>query len=234
MPAHISGIKSEPIPQVEESGAIDRYGVSAITRVEQVPVSLFSRLIRAVGSIHPRFPSMAVARVTWDLNHAGTFYKVNYIYEGFISKLPDPTYELSGTLSEEPIQTHKNFAALAGTPDAPRNDAIFLDPETQKLTKDNEKGVFQEFGGGSANRKAGVASFVSPGVMWTAIYFSVTRPAALRNLGTIDAPDGPNPSISGRNWLMWDMSYRQRGFIYEIRITWKLSGRNGWDPDIYD
>ena len=234
MGATVSGIKSDSILQPDESGSVDRYGVHALTRVEMVPTTDFSRLLRALYTVHPDFPKMAVARVQWEKprQFAGKFYRVAYIYEGFINALPDSTYELSGTLTEEPIETHPDFEDFAGTPSSPLNGAVFLDPETGKPTTDDAKGVFSEFG--ISGDKAGVSSYASPGVMWTETRYSTTKPTELGDLGQIDTPNGNPPTFSGRDWLLWDSSYRRRGFIYEIRIAWKLSGRNGWDEDIYE
>lgn len=233
MPPSVKGIKDEPILQPEENGSLDRYGVASLTRVELVPVSDFTRLLRALYTVHPQFPTMAVSRVNWDKTRqtAGQFYRVAYIYEGFIGRLPEPTYELSGTLSEEPIETHPNFEDFAGTPSAPLNGAVFLDPETNKPTTSDELGVFTEFG--ISGNKAGVSSYASPTVMWTEIRYSTSKPSELGDLGEIDNPNGGPPNFTGRDWLLWDISYRRRGAIYEIRISWKLSGRNGWDEDIY-
>lgn len=233
MPPKVRGIKSDPILQPDESGVVDRYGIHSMTRVEMVPRDDFSRLLRSLYAIHPQFPAMAVSRVSWDKpkQFAGQFYRVSYIYEGFIGSLPEPTYELSGTLTEEPIETHPDFATFAGTPSAPLNSAVFLDPETNKPTEDDDTGIFSEFS--ASSNKAGVSSYVSPGALWTKIYFQITKPSGFGDLGEIDTPDGSPPSASGRNWLLWDFSYRRRGHVYEVRKTWKLSGRNGWDEDIY-
>ena len=97
--------------------------------------------------------------------------------------------------------------------------------------------MFREFTSNvssAPNPKAGIESFLSPGATWTETYFSLSRPTDLGDLGEIDSPSGPNPSFgSGRNWLYSGAEYTRRGGIYEIRKTWLLSGRNGWDTDVY-
>lgn len=237
MPAFVHGIKTRVIPQSEETGAVDRYGVDILTRVEEVPSDRFPSLMRAKGSGHPRFSAMSVSRISWALGKHGKFYRVTYLYEGFLLSLPDSIYELSGSLGEEPIQTHPDFLTLAGTPASPLNGAVFLDPDTQQITTDDTKGVFREFKatiGGAANPKAGIEGYLSPGATWTEISFATGRPSDLGDLGEIDSPSGPNPSFGGsRNWLFYDVGYQQRGYIYETRKTWKLSARGGWDSDIY-
>lgn len=237
MPAEVRGIKTQVIVQAEESGTMDRYGVDILTRVEEVPKSGFPALLRSKYSVHPRFTSMAVSKVNWTTGAAGQFYRVTYTYEGFLVSLPEPVYSLSSSLSEEPIELHPDFETFAGKPSAPLNGAVFVDPDTQQITTDDDRGVFREFFatvGGVANLKAGIESYLSPGATWQEIYFSASRPTDLGSLGEIDAPSGPNPTIgSGRNWLYSGADYTRRGGIYEVRKTWLLSGRNGWDSDIY-
>lgn len=237
MPAEVRGIKNQVILQAEESGTVDRFGVDILTRVEEVPARRFPALLRSKYSVHPRYVNMAVSKISWQLARHGQFYRVTYTYEGFILGLPEPTYTLSAALSEEPIELHPNFQDIAGTPSSPQNGAVFVDPDTGKITTDNDRGVFREFFAtvsGSANDKAGIESYLSPGATWQETYFSTARPSNLGSLGEIDTPSGPKPSIgSGRNWLYSGADYTRRGGIYEIRKTWLLSGRNGWDSDIY-
>lgn len=237
MPAEVHGIKTRVIPQSEESGTIDRYGVDVVTRVEEIPSDRFPALMRSKYSVHPRFTAMGVSKVNWASGKHGKFYRVTYVYEGFLNSLPEPVYTLSSSLSEEPIELHPDFEDFAGKPSAPLNGAVFLDPDTQKITTDDSRGVFREFlatFGGEANLKAGIESFLSPGATWTEISFSTTRPTDLGDLGEIDEPSGPEPTIgTDRNWIYCGVDYTRRGGIYEIRKTWLLSGRNGWDEDIY-
>ena len=238
MPAEVSGIKNQVIVQSEESGTIDRYGVDVLTRVEEVPADRFPAMLRSKYSVHPRFISMGVSKINWSLGKHGRFYRVTYTYEGFLVGLPEPVYSLNLSLSEEPIELHPDFQDFAGKPSAPLNGAVFVDPDTQKITSDDARGVFREFrstlSGGAKNLKAGIESFLSPGATWEEISFSSTRPSDLGSLGTIDEPSGSNPTFgSGRNWIYSGATYTRRGGIYEIRKTWLLSGRNGWDTDIY-
>lgn len=231
MPSKVTGDNSNPLPQPRESGTIDRYGVHSITRVEKVPADLFTSLILAPGTTHPRFTSMAISRATYSLMHGGRFYEVSYLYEGFVGSLPEPTYELGSATSDEPIETHVDFTStLAGTPAVPKNGAIFIDPETGEISTDNAVGVFQEFGPGSL---LGVLSYREKAATWTKVSFATSRPTALGTLGEISAPEGPAPSLTGRDWMLIEDSYRKRGFVYEQRKTWELSGRNGWNTLLY-
>lgn len=236
MPAEVRGIKTQVIVQSEEDGTLDRYGVDVLTRVEEIPADRFPQLLRSKYSVHPRFTSMGVSKITWRKGVAGKFYRVTYVYEGFLNSIPEPVYVLDASLSEEPIELHPDFTSIAGTPESPLNGAVFIDPDTGKITTDNAKGVFREFMAtvdGSANLKAGIESYLSANARWSEISFSKTRPSDLGSLGSIDNPSGSNPSFGVRTWLYDGVSYEQRGAIFQIRKSWLLSGRTGWDEDIY-
>jgi hypothetical protein len=52
-------------------------------------------------------------------------------------------------------------------------------------------------------------------------------------VGKIDNPEGPAPNYAGRNWLFGGLSYVRQGGIFEITKVWLLSGRGGWNAEIY-
>jgi hypothetical protein len=230
MPPNVRGINNRSIPQATEKGEVDRYGVSMLARDEYFPASEFPRLLRAVGSPHPRFVNMEASKASFDLTHAGTFYKASYLYEGFLLNLPEPTYELGGGVSEESIETHPNFeTTIGGTPSEPLNNAIFVDKDNQPTT-DDEKGIFAEFG---RCIMAGVEAYRIPTAIWTKTSFSQNRPSVLRNLGKIESPDGPNPTLGSRIWMVISSSYRKRGRIYELRESWEMLGEGESHELIY-
>lgn len=237
MPATVSGSKGGAIKQVEERFETDRYGVDTITMKVAIPdAELSSGIVMGINSSHPRFSSTLLTRRS-GVRSTPSVWTITYIFEGFLFEMPQPYYELQGSLGEEPIESHEDFiTVIAGKPSAPLHGAVFVDPETGEITTDDAKGVFREFAatvGGLVNEKAGLESYLEPGAEWREISFSTTRPNTLSNLGRINAPSGPNPSASGRNWMYWSETYTLRGFIYQRTRTWKLSGRNGWDADVY-
>ncbi len=180
---------------------------------------------------------MGVASATWECADAGQFYTVTYKYEGYLSTPSEqPTYSLSGTLSESDIRLHPKILSLIGTPSNPKNGAIFLDPATGKPTKDNSLGVFKEFPAtinGDRNPKGGVEAYMVPGLIWQKTYISNGPPDDVTRIGRKDTPEGPCPSVSPRNWMLWEVSYTRRGQVYQITKSWRMSDRNGWDSDIY-
>jgi len=226
----VSG-ENSTILLAEESFKIDRFGLDMITRVEMVPYNLFPSGLRSKHSVHPRFSTMAVSSMNGDKQEHGQFTKITYTYEGWIRDKPDPTYEMKGSTNDESIVTNINFRTVAGYPNSSPPLAIWLDPEDGKPTKNNAKGVFKEFVPDSA--KKGMEIYKNAGATWNETSFDSKPPADLGNLGKIDTPKGNPPTQSGRNWLLIDCSFRRRGYVYEITKQWLLSGRNGWDVDIY-
>lgn len=234
MPFTQSGT-DQTITQLGESFSTDRFGVDTIQLIVRIPDNLFPQQVLADYAPHPRFSNMLLSKRDGQRGDPG-YWNVTYTFEGFLDEQPEePTYELVGSLSQEPIQTHPDFDTIAGTPAAPLNGAIFIDPETLRQSE-AINAIFKEFANvnGAANTKAGIDSYLEPSVEWRETKFSRTRPSTIVTLGDIQTPDGSPPNLSPRDWLVWSVSYIRRGGLYQITTTWKLSGRNGWDPDIYD
>jgi hypothetical protein len=161
--------------------------------------------------------------------------------------LDKPTYELSIGMQESPIETHPNFDDFAGKPSDPLNGALFINPATGQKTSSNTLGVFDSFlpflPDGDLNSKAGIEAYLDPTVTYRESYVSTALPSA-NGFGQIQN-DVPGPGFRGslgkRNWLYTGFTYRRRGnpqgvgnqLIYEVSKEWRLSGRAGWDDDIY-
>lgn len=209
----------------------DRFGVDILMLSLRIPDERFPQDLLPISANHPRFNSLALSKRGGTRDIPG-WWRVDYTFEGFTGdKLPEPTYELSTTLSQEPIQTHPRFEShIAGTPSNRLNDSYWVDPTT-RLDSEDSTAVFVEFKKG---RKAGVDSYMNPGAEWRETSFSKTEPTSFVNIGDIDTPSGNPPDVGDRDWLYWAETYSKRGRIYQITKVWRLSGRAGWDPDIYD
>jgi hypothetical protein len=230
MPSQVSGVKNQIIQQVSERFETDRFGVDTMQMKVEVPDAVFPSQVLGMYASHPRFTGMALSRRSGERTKPG-FWTVSYTFEGFLFEAPEPVYELVANLDQDPIESHPDFTEFAGTPSDPQNGAIFVDPEAGTISRDDARGVFREFAAGSS--KAGIESYLVPGAEWKETTFTTTRPTSLRDIGKTESPAGPSPSLSGRNWLAWSETYTRRGNIYQVTRTWKLSGRNGWDNDIY-
>lgn len=164
----------------------------------------------------------------------------------------DPTYSMKVSTSTEPIDTHPNVDAIVGDINNPKHQAIFEKDGTFKQFPAfylqsqaggiagllNAKG--EEAAWGDQNRMAGVASYLSAGAIWTKSYKQKTAPK-LSGLGKISSPAGGAPTPDGRSWLYTGFSAsftspskdQDKTTEGTISQEWKLSGRNGWDVDIY-
>nr|BAR33211.1 hypothetical protein [uncultured Mediterranean phage uvMED] len=233
MPSTTNGATSV-VTQISERFETDRFGVDSIEMTVEIPNASFPSQMLVEFAEHPDFSSMLLTRRTGQRGKPG-WWTVNYVFEGFLVSLPDPTYELTTSLSQEPIQTHPDFATFAGTPSTnpPINGSVFVDPDTGFGSR-KSNAIWKEFAfKGTANEKAGIESYLAPGAEWRETKFQTSRPTGIRDVGTIETPAGSPPTLSGRNWLAWGETYVRRGHIYQVTSTWKLSGRNGWDTDIY-
>lgn len=200
----------------------------------------------ALGSVHPfsNYVWMESRRLTWtpqgiraDCRYAGAE----------LASLNVPQYELVITMDEQPIETHPDFDDIAGTPSSPQNGAIFIDADTGQIGTDDETAFFDRFApilsGGSKNPKAGLEAFLSPSVTYRENYVTTALPSA-SGFGTrTSSVPGPGfPGTTGsRDWLYLGFTYQRRGapgggssIVYEVTREWRLSGRGGWDDDIYD
>jgi hypothetical protein len=226
----------QTINQISQRFDTDRYGIDSIEYVVEIPDNRFPQDVLREYATHPRFSNMMLSRRSGSRTKPG-WWTVAYVFEGFLFSIPEPTYELNTSLTQEPIQTHPDFSSkIGGTPADPKNGAIFVDPETRKKSE-KSNAIFREFSsppGEGGSSKSGVDSYLVPGAEWRETKFTTSRPNNMRNVGTIDTPNGPAPNVSGKDWLAWSESYLRRGAVYQVATVWKLSGRNGWDTDIYE
>lgn len=164
-----------------------------------------------------------------------------YSYEGatreFAFSDEHIAFELDMTMSEEPIETHPNFAAIK-----------------RKYGWNPLKRTFPEFmpqssggnGGLSGNKKGkknellGTDGYLSVGAVFRKVYVRREIPnQILRGIGSVvDRPPGIEafniPGVArSRNWLKLAPKISKRGNAVHIAEEWMLSGPRGWNKDIY-
>jgi len=214
---------------------------------EQTAAGLALAAALPIGSLHPYHTQVYLESRVLVYTPRGAIANCTYAGAEY-EALDKPTYELIIGMEESPIEVHPNFEVIAGAPSVPVNGAIFLDPETGGISTDDATGVFDRFApmldATTKNPKGGIEAFLDPVVTYRQSYVTFTLPSA-SGFGDIDN-DVPGPGFKGslglRTWLYVGFTYRRRGdtssdgdrFVYEIQKEWKLSGRAGWDTDIYD
>ncbi len=226
-----SGLILEAIGEI----VTDRYGLDTGKVYWKAPRDSALSVAPSLLAGHPMATHMKMERRTVQFD-AG-FARIIGDYAGITGADTTPIYELVGGVSEEPIQTHPDFADIAGTPDQPENGAIFVD-ENGYVSFDPDRATFSHFAAvlnGEKNPLAGVTAYLDPAqVVWRKTWVTRQRPGDISQLGEIDGPEGSPPSLGGgKNWLYYSLRYEQRGEVYQVTKEWKASGRGGWNTDIY-
>jgi|LakMenEpi03Aug12_release.lakeMendotaPanAssembly.Ray.scaffolds.fasta_scaffold00471_90 hypothetical protein len=174
-----------------------------------------------------------------------------------------PVWELVCGTREEPIATHPNFRAFAGYPmDAAadvKNGAIWFDHKSQReVTPDaptrpttNAGHTFRRFQTlvqdtvnfgpeqWVLNPFAGMESYYDVCVTLRKTWFTFDSVPEnqIRDVANISVPDEGNPYSAffdeNRNWFNRGVNSTQRGKIYANTLEWELSGRRGWNTDVY-
>lgn len=179
------------------------------------------------GSAHPLWSYLDCDKISISQTEHGWEAEASFFG---VTGIPSPIYEIDFSMSEEPIETHKEFATkLAGTPANKLHGARF-EPD----------GNFAGFVTFPAGREAerdiwqGIRSFLNPGAVWRKNYVTKSRPGDIGDLGRIDVPEGDPPTLgNSQNWLYTGLTWEQRGLTYQVKKEWRASGRRGWNTDIY-
>lgn len=216
--------------------SVDRMGVWSGACRFKIPIGRFD-LVPLLNSMHPHANFCLAERQR--VNFTPGLWTVYIDYAGANVEETEPVYELSPGTGNEPIETHDKFVStLAGTASSPKNGAVFVNGDGEKTT-DNELGVFDRFShtvsGGAFNPFSGVKEYITANnTVWTKSWTRKNAPSAGTRIIKIAEPDGPNPSYGGKyNWLEMPTSYVKRGGAYACETRWLLSGRAGWNTEIY-
>lgn len=88
-----------------------------------------------------------------------------------------------------------------------------------------------------AKIRKGTTSVLEPGFQWVQTFMSADlSDFELANIGKIEAPPGNPPSGGDRSYLRLPGSFRMTadGKAWEMEKRWQMSGKTGWDTDLYD
>lgn len=153
---------------------------------------------------------------------------------------------LEGADNEEPIETHPNFEKIAKIylyDESEGKFARYLIGDDAALPGPKKGGIF---GVGDAlasltvkNPLYGVEAFLTPGVVFRRSYSVTSVPSDVyQGIGSIiERPpsiERVNYSREGkRNWLKLAPRVSSRGNAYTVEEAYLLSGKAGWNKDIY-
>ena len=248
---------------MEDPGKIvtDRFALDTCTAVFRIKASDYQNLPK-IGDFHPIFQHLFIETKEVSLKGAFAYCTANFIgLDPDI--YPDgttPVWELVCGTREEPIATHPQFHEFAGYPmDAVadvKNGVVWFDHKSQReIAPDatrpttNTGHTFRRFQTFVAdpdnpalwipNPFAGVENYyeVCATLRKTWFTFNAVPEVPINTVANIDVPDASNPFTayfdSARTWFNRGVNSTQRGQIYANTQEWELSGRRGWNTEIY-
>tara|TARA_B100000927_G_scaffold285570_1_gene275836 strand:+ start:256 stop:948 length:693 start_codon:yes stop_codon:yes gene_type:complete len=179
-----------------------------------------------VGDSHPIDPIAMAYKWGYRFDVGGYIItEVDYI--GLQSGPTNYYVEYTGTVQEEPIETHDKFVSdIGGTVSNPKNQAIF----------DAKTGEFIGFPGNAPNDLGGVKGYLSPSITARVTYYAYgPKKGNINDLGNKSNPPVNLPKHqSGANWLLVGVSFREFATItVQVTEEYMLSGRKGWNDLIY-
>jgi hypothetical protein len=234
----------------EQSSQVDKTGLVTATLILKPKTPQYIKVGEEgpqYGDEHPYDDRLTIEEISMEhWNKEGT---VTVQYAGMDTSQLDetadaeqtiPVYNLTYGTTEEPIETHEDFATVAGTPLLPTSGAVFMKPDGTQSTADNVASdadktdlyAFSRWETGTEHE--GITHYLSPGgATYTESFTTNENPHALLNfIGMVDSPDFA-PEIDNHEWLYVGMDYEQRGAVYSVTRTWKLSGPGGWSDVWY-
>ena len=204
---------------------VDKYGVASATIYYWGPFDQAVAYVTAKKT-HPDYGWLS--RTSGNISRTeGTSCDIRIAFEGVPPETDEKSYRTSGSTSSEPIESHPKFVEkIAGTKSSPKNGAEF-----------DDNGKFT--GWAATSLKYGTKQYLSAGLNYEEIHVTgnVGQAYKLSDLGDKVVPPTSNviPQVTqGRDWLLISGTAEQLG-TKGGRITrvYRLSGKRGWDMDIY-
>jgi hypothetical protein len=238
MPQHVAIQSGRLYPQPNYTVQVDKEGKWTATQVFLCHRSSAVQLIPRPGTAHPEIGSIVVSQVTVNFTE-GDLAEITCQYSGVDPKeneKENAVYTMGLSLSEEPLLGHIRYKDLS----AKELEALQLiqsgkdkDDQGNKLRDKIESARGKE---ALKKIERGQTSYYSPRVTWKESWVrdSAVKTPELNNIGKIDNPLGPVPSLAGgRNWLLNGVTQSQDGKAFRIEMEWLASDRGGWDLEIY-
>lgn len=160
-----------------------------------------------------------------------------YVGEDNEEEANPPEYTLEVSVSEEPLETHPRYVDALTEEDIREAVELAKNPPRED---DGTLSTVSQTGWAALKSELydyllqGFENYRDPKATWTKRWVSDARPTDLNEVGKIQTPDGSPPAVaSGRNWINAGLRSTERGVVFENEQVWELSGRGGWDTNIY-
>lgn len=197
-----------------------------------------------------RISEVELSRVEGDLiffRVVATGSGVNQFEEGDLGAGAEPTYTLTGQLTDSPFSMHPKFKVLE---DGDKtllgrliNGELYYDIAANVLYMvDENKSNKDQLTAADAISFAtliqqGQSTYQSSVYTWQESTEGEDQltPQQLNQLGLISNPRGGPPQPTGtRNWMLTSVSQSQTGELYRTNIEWTLSNAGGHDEFLYE
>jgi hypothetical protein len=157
------------------------------------------------------------------------------------------TYELGIVTNEEPIESHfrykdvpdedlaiiqnvksGKYEEISDTPFSYQNIANKDDTSTYTIESDRGQELVTFL-------TTGVETYLYPAQIWRTTFTSKKLPTAtiLNKVGKITTAKGAPAVSDDRNWLFLGCNVTEQDKVYTVSHEWQLSGKGGWDEDLY-
>jgi hypothetical protein len=178
-----------------------------------------------IGDPHPHDPRARI--INFSLLGSSLQYEYSVQYFGLVANPTKPIYSYYTSLSEEPIETHKDFSTFGGTADTPATGAVF--DETTKL--------FDGFNDLAAADLVGVRGYLTGQPSIRRTFYTTSVYTGLEDITTTrEVREGVIPGVSiSQNVLKtnWSSDIIGNNF-YRVTEEYLLSGKDGWSATIYE
>jgi len=169
---------------------------------------------------------------------AGEWMAVTCTYRGVIISNPLIYMQEQFTVStsSEPVETHPLFAFPLDNPPVTPDELSMINRYIE-----NNLVYSGAVAGSTANgvllfekKRRGINSFLRIGGVYRQSYISAIIPQDYNGIGKIQkVPAAPALPV-GMNWLWTAYNWRKAGGVVSIELEYTMSGRGGWDVELYD
>ena len=224
-----------PLPTTGITGGVSETGIATV----EVPVFV-ATLAEAITALPNLGIDLPYRSRNFSQEDDGTFKAVLH-FEGITptyNENDNVTFELDGSMNEDPIQTRPYFDTLK----VRYHWDVVKEQFSETLSASGGQQTALS-GGSQKTRKNplfGVENWLVVGAVFRKTYAAKTIPSTLlRGIGTIvEKPPGIEqfkiPSVAKkRNWLKLAPKIKRKGNAVEITEEYMLSGPNGWIRDVY-
>ncbi len=197
------------------------------------------RNLPAIGASHPDEPAASAHHMDFEFMSNGRV-EATVHYHGIASDMGDesrPTIDYPGGVDQLPIELHPKFLEFAGTPENPKNGAVWVDIETGRQVNAGttyEYAEFSKFNDPENNFFRTEFYFVSRPMVYRT-HWSRRRPSLKKAMTVVSSIPGFTNPPGIVDWLIMDTPYRKVGDMYQVTTQYKGSPEPGWSKNgIYE